>query len=41
MPEGRFKWIDLLPNAIALMDSYHAAHEWIGVLWYRIRNLME
>ena len=27
-----------LPNARALQDSWLALHEWIGLLWYRIRN---
>lgn len=30
--------LSLLPSAPALRDSYFALHEWIGILWYRIRN---
>ena len=30
--------LDFLPSAHALDDSYLALHEWIGLLWYRIRN---
>jgi len=29
---------DYVPNAKALYDSWLAGHEWIGLLWYRIRN---
>ncbi len=30
--------LSYLPNARALHDSWLAMHEWIGLLWYRIRN---
>ncbi len=30
--------LDFLPNAKALMNSSFAMHEWIGLLWYRIRH---
>jgi uncharacterized SAM-binding protein YcdF (DUF218 family) len=30
--------LDYIPNAHALQESSLAAHEWIGLLWYRIRN---
>ncbi len=26
-----------IPNAGALRDSHYALHEWIGIVWYRIR----
>ncbi len=26
-----------IPNAGALKDSHYALHEWIGLLWYRLR----
>lgn len=29
---------DFVPNASALASSYYAFHEWIGLIWYRIRN---
>lgn len=32
------KPLDFVPNASALHTSWLAAHEWIGLLWYRIRN---
>jgi len=32
---------DLLPAAGGLRDSYFALHEWIGVLWYKLRSLSE
>ena len=30
--------LDFLPRASALEQSYLALHEWIGLVWYRIRN---
>ena len=30
--------LDYIPNAHALQESSLATHEWIGLLWYRIRN---
>lgn len=30
--------LDFLPQAKALQDSYYACHEWLGLLWYRLRN---
>lgn len=30
--------LDFLPSAPALYQSYYACHEWIGLLWYRIRD---
>lgn len=30
--------LDFLPRASALEQSYLAMHEWIGLLWYRIRT---
>jgi uncharacterized SAM-binding protein YcdF (DUF218 family) len=29
---------DFVPSANALAQSYYAFHEWIGLIWYRIRN---
>lgn len=29
---------DFLPTAGALKDSHYAMHEWLGLLWYRIRH---
>jgi uncharacterized SAM-binding protein YcdF (DUF218 family) len=29
---------DFLPNGKAFLDSWVASHEWLGLLWYRIRN---
>lgn len=34
----KFNPFDYVPNAKALHESWLAAHEWIGLLWYRIRN---
>ncbi|MBI5331404.1 MAG: YdcF family protein [Betaproteobacteria bacterium] len=41
MPRGDLTPLHFIPNAGALQDSAFATHEWIGLLWYRIRNLME
>lgn len=30
--------LDFLPNGKAFLDSWLATHEWMGLLWYRIRN---
>jgi uncharacterized SAM-binding protein YcdF (DUF218 family) len=30
--------LDWIPNSYALHESGLATHEWIGLLWYRIRN---
>ena len=29
---------DFIPTAGALKDSHYAMHEWLGLLWYRIRH---
>jgi uncharacterized SAM-binding protein YcdF (DUF218 family) len=29
---------DFVPSANALAQSYYAFHEWVGLIWYRIRN---
>lgn len=33
--------LSLLPSAPGLRDSYYALHEWLGILWYRLRNQLE
>ncbi len=30
--------LSLLPSALGLRDSYFALHEWLGVLWYKLRT---
>ena len=30
---------DLLPSPSGLRDSYFALHEWLGILWYKLRSL--
>lgn len=35
---GTAELFDFIPNAQALQNSYLASHEWIGLLWYRLRN---
>ena len=37
-PSGSPELFDFLPNASALMSSYYACHEWVGVVWYRVRG---
>jgi uncharacterized SAM-binding protein YcdF (DUF218 family) len=29
--------LDFVPNGLAMALSYYATHEWIGMLWYRVR----
>ena len=33
--------LDLLPNATGLRDSSFALHEWLGIVWYQLRNQMD
>lgn len=33
--------LSLLPSASGLLDSTYALHEWLGILWYRIRNQLD
>ena len=33
--------LSLLPNASGLRDSNYALHEWLGIVWYRLRHLMD
>lgn len=35
---GDSHFFDFLPSASALMSSYYACHEWVGVVWYRLRG---
>jgi uncharacterized SAM-binding protein YcdF (DUF218 family) len=35
---GEDNMFNYLPNAKALMDSYYAWHEWIGLVWYKLRD---
>lgn len=30
---------DFIPNPTGLRDSYFALHEWLGILWYKLRSL--
>ena len=32
--------LSLLPNAPGLRGSTYALHEWLGIVWYRLRHLM-
>ena len=34
---GRITVASFIPSAGALADSHYALHEWIGLVWYRIR----
>ncbi len=33
--------LSLLPSALGLRDSYFALHEWLGILWYKLRTQLE
>lgn len=35
---GDLELFDFIPSTPALLNSYLASHEWIGLLWYRLRN---
>jgi uncharacterized SAM-binding protein YcdF (DUF218 family) len=30
--------LDLLPTPVGLRDSTYALHEWLGILWYKLRS---
>jgi len=31
--------VDLLPTPAGLRDSHFALHEWLGILWYKLRSI--
>lgn len=33
--------LSLLPSALGLRDSYFALHEWLGILWYKLRTELQ
>lgn len=35
---GPFALMQLLPSANGLYRSFYATHEWVGLLWYRVRD---
>jgi len=35
---GGLEFNDFIPNAQALLNSYLACHEWVGMLWYRLNK---
>ena len=37
-PSTRPFYFQILPNVVALRNSTHAFHEWIGRLWYNLRH---
>lgn len=39
MAQGPLRVIDFVPHARELARSNYALHEWIGLLWYRLRHL--
>lgn len=39
--DGRVLVTDFIPHAKAMLQSYLAFHEGIGLVWYRIRKLMQ
>jgi len=34
-------YLSLLPSALGLRDSYFALHEWLGILWYKLRAQLQ
>jgi len=34
-------FLSLLPSALGLRDSYFALHEWLGILWYKLRAQLQ
>lgn len=32
--------LDLLPTSVGLRDSSFALHEWLGILWYKLRSIV-
>lgn len=32
--------LDLLPTPVGLRDSTFALHEWLGILWYKLRSIV-
>ena len=32
--------LDLLPTPVGLRDSSFALHEWLGILWYKLRSIV-
>lgn len=36
----RLSWLDLLPSAGGLERSRLACHEWVGMLWYRVKLML-
>jgi uncharacterized SAM-binding protein YcdF (DUF218 family) len=32
--------LDLLPDPAGFRDSYFALHEWLGILWYKLRTFI-
>lgn len=35
---GEIEVFSFLPSASALLGSYYASHEWLGILWYRLKH---
>lgn len=35
-PRNEKRLFDFIPSASALVSSYYAFHEWVGLLWYRL-----
>lgn len=33
--------MDALPSARGLRDSYFGLHEWLGILWYKVRGIFQ
>lgn len=37
IPEHEHTWLEVLPSAQAMLESYYALHEYLGLLWYRMK----
>lgn len=35
---GPLELFDFVPSPKALLNSYYASHEWLGLIWYRLRH---
>jgi len=40
LSNAEYEVFDFVPNAKSLVNSYLATHEWIALLWYRIRHTL-
>jgi len=36
-PQHRYNWLQFMPSSLAMRNIAYALHEYLGLLWYRIR----